>query len=263
MAEIHPSSVVDPAVELDRDVKIGPFCHIGAGVKLGAGVEVIGHASIMGDTSIGAGSKIFPFASLGGETQIIDQSRPVGRLILGSNNTVREYVTMQPGQLDDPAETRIGDNNLFMVATHVAHDCAIGNNNIFANQATLAGHVTVGNYANIGGMSAIHQFCHIGDFAFIGGHSMVVGNVIPFGMVYGSRAQLEGLNIIGMKRRGFTREDIHAARALFADLFKNHDERLFAARLDEAKQKHSKQKTAQIILDFVQDANDRGFCQGD
>jgi UDP-N-acetylglucosamine acyltransferase len=263
MSEIHPSSVVDAGAELGDGVKIGPFCHVGAGVSLGDGVELVGHASIMGNTHIGEGSKVFPFASLGGVTQILDQSKPVGQLIVGANNTIREYVTMQPGQLDDPAETRIGDNNLFMVGTHIAHDCRVGNNNVFANHATLAGHVTVGNFANIGGLSAVHQFCHIGDYAFIGGHSMVAGNVIPFGMVYGDRANLEGLNIVGMKRRGFARNDIHAARNLFSDLFRDQAGVEFNDRLAAARAKYKDDQVALLILDFVNNANDRGFCQGE
>lgn len=263
MSDIHSSSVIEEGAQLAPSVKVGPFCHIGSGVVLDDGVELVSHVSIMGNTHIGAGSKVFPFASIGGETQILDQSRAVGALIIGQNNTIREYVTMQPGQLDDPAETRIGDNNLFMVGTHIAHDCKVGSNNVFANHATLAGHVTVGNFANIGGLSAVHQFCHIGDYAFIGGHSMVVGNVIPFGMVYGDRANLEGLNIVGMKRRGFSRNDIHAARNLFSDLFHGQGDNLFGDRLASAREKYKDDDVAQLILKFVTNANDRGFCQGD
>ena len=206
---------------------------------------------------------MFPFSSLGGETQILDQSKPLGKLIIGVDNVIRENVTMQPGQLDDPAVTLIGDHNLFMVGAHIAHDCRVGNNNVFANNATLAGHVTVGNFANIGGLSAVHQFCHIGDYSFIGGHSIVVGNVIPFGMVYGKRAALEGLNLVGMKRRGFGREDIALTRSLFSDLFDTKDERIFSKRLLDAIDEYGNNSVARIILDFIKDANDRGFCRGD
>ena len=263
MPHIHPSSVVDPKAHLADSVVVGPFCSIGPDVVLHESVVLKSHVSIMGNTEIGSGTSIFPFTSLGGETQILDQSKPLGKLKIGEHNIIREGVTMQPGQIDDPAITLIGDHNLFMVGAHVAHDCRVGNNNVFANNATLAGHVTVGNFANIGGLSAVHQFCHIGDYSFIGGHSIVVGNVIPFGMVYGKRASLEGLNLVGMKRRGFGRDDIALTRSLFSDLFDTKDERVFSKRVDDAMDEYGSNNVARLILDFVKNANDRGFCRGD
>ncbi len=263
MTKIHDLAIIDPKAEIDDDVTIGPFCVVGAGVKIARGVHLHSHVCVQGDTKIGAHTEIFPFASIGGKTQVLSQERPLGTLEIGAHNIIREYVTMQPGQIDDPAVTIIGDHNLFMASVHVAHDCVVGNHNVMANSVALAGHVTVGNFVTIGGLTGVHQFCHLGDYCFVGANGFVTGNIIPFGMVNGPQSILRGLNIIGMKRRGFSREDIHTTRALYADLFGREAEGAFGDRLARAQEAFSGQPTAQIMFDFILNANDRGFCQGD
>ncbi len=263
MSNIHTTAIIDPGAEVDDGAIIGPYCIIGAGVKLADGVHLHSHVCVQGDTEIGAGTEIFPFASIGGKTQVLDQSRPTGILKIGEHNIIREYVTMQPGQIDDPAVTRVGNHNLFMVSAHVAHDCIVGDHNVLANSVALAGHVTVGNYVTIGGLSGVHQFCTLGDYCFVGANGLVTGNIIPFGMVNGPSARLRGLNIVGMKRRGFSRTDIQEVRKLYADLFGAAGEGSFEERVARAQVAYADQGAAQRVLNFIDTANDRGFCQSD
>lgn len=202
MVEIHPTAVIDSAAKIGKNVKIGPYCCIGANVEIGDGVELKAHVVIDGQTSIGADSKFFPFASIGLPPQDLKYSGEKSTLTIGERNIIREYVTMNPGTEGGGLETRVGDDNLFMVGAHVAHDCIVGNNVIMANNATLAGHVMVDDYAIIGGLAAVHQFCRIGRHAMIGGMSGVENDIIPYASVLGGRAWLSGLNLVGLKRRG-------------------------------------------------------------
>ncbi|MEN8195136.1 MAG: acyl-ACP--UDP-N-acetylglucosamine O-acyltransferase [Pseudomonadota bacterium] len=219
MTSIHETAVVDAAAKIGTDVSIGPYCVVGPDVTLGDGAVLKAHVVVDGLTKIGDGTQIYPFASIGLPPQDLKYAGEKSMLIIGRNNVIREYVTMNPGTEGGGMETRVGDNGLFMIGTHVAHDCEVGNHVIMANNATLAGHVSVGDFAVIGGLAAVHQFVRIGEHAMIGGLSGVEHDVIPFGSVMGERASLSGLNIIGLKRRGFDRDTIHGIRAAYRELF--------------------------------------------
>lgn len=218
-AKIDATARVEDGAILGDGVEIGPFCTVGANVELKAGVRLVSHVAISGHTIIGEGSSVYPFASLGFPPQSFHYKGEASRLLIGRNCVVREHVTMNTGTAGGHMETVVGDGCMFMVNSHVAHDCVVGSNVIFANNATLAGHVTVGDNVFLGGMAAIHQFVRIGDNAIVGGLCGLQHDLIPFGaMIYG-RSGLGGLNIIGMKRRGFSRPQIHALRAAYRELF--------------------------------------------
>jgi UDP-N-acetylglucosamine acyltransferase len=202
MPEIHPTAIVAGGARLAEDVVIGPYCVVGDNVVLGAGVRLLSHVVVDGRTSVGEGTRIFPFVSIGLEPQDLKYRGEASTLVIGRHNTIREHVTINPGTAGGGMVTRIGDHCLLMVGAHVAHDCQLGDHVIMANNATLAGHVVVEDYALLGGLSAVHQFVRIGRHAMIGGMSGVERDVIPYGQVMGDRARLTGLNIIGMQRRG-------------------------------------------------------------
>lgn len=218
-ALIHPSAIVYDGAELDADVEVGPYAIVGSNVRLAAGVKVGSHAIVDGYTTIGMGTKIFPFASVGGAPQDLKFHGEPSTLIIGRRNVIREYVTLHPGTETGEMTTVIGDENLFMVSSHVAHDCVVGSRNVVANGVALAGHVHVGDGAIIGGLAAVHQFSRIGDMAMISGGSMVPKDVPPFAMVQGDRARLRGINLIGLKRAGFSREEITAIKKAYRKLF--------------------------------------------
>lgn len=216
---IHPLSAVSDKAILGRNVSIGPFCVVGDNVQLADGVQLKSHVVVDGHTSIGEGTVIHPFASIGGTPQDLKYAGEPTRLEIGAYNVIREHVTMNPGTADFGGLTRIGDHGLFMMGAHVAHDCVVGDRVILANNATLAGHVRVGDHVIIGGLSAVHQFIHIGSHAIIGGMSGVEANVIPYGRVKGERASLAGLNLIGLERQGFDRASVRSMQKAFNALF--------------------------------------------
>ncbi len=257
MSQIHPGAVVDPAARLGKDVVIGPFCVVGPAVTLGDGVTLQSHVVVDGHTEIGAGTRIFPFAAIGTQPQDLKYHGEKSRLIVGRNNVIREYVTMNPGTEGGGMETRVGDNGLFMIGVHIAHDCVVGNNAILANNATLAGHVKVGDHVVIGGLAAVHQFVRIGAHAMIGGLSGVEHDVIPFGSVMGERASLAGLNIIGMKRRGFDRDTIHGLRAAFRELFTETG--TIAERVAAVTARHAGNAAVSEIIAFMRVESQRGL----
>ncbi|NBC94792.1 MAG: acyl-ACP--UDP-N-acetylglucosamine O-acyltransferase, partial [Deinococcus-Thermus bacterium] len=217
--DVHPSAVVDPSATLGDAVRIGPFCVVGPEVSLGDGVVLESHVVVAGRTTIGAGTRVYPFASLGHAPQDLKYAGEASELVIGRNTVIREHVTMNPGTAGGGLITRVGDGCLLMMSSHVAHDCHIGNHVILANNATLGGHVHVGDHAILGGLSAVHQFVRIGDHAFVGGMAGVERDVIPYGMVIGERGWLGGLNLVGLKRHGFDRRAIHGLRAAFRELF--------------------------------------------
>jgi UDP-N-acetylglucosamine acyltransferase len=219
MPDIHPSAVVDPAVRIADDCRIGPFCVLGGDVVLDEGVVLHSHVVVEGRTKIGRNTQIFPFACIGHRPQDLKYDNEASSLEVGVDNVIREYVTMNPGTGGGGMVTRVGDRCLFMVGAHVAHDCQIGDAVIMANNATLAGHVTVGNSAVIGGLSAVHQFVRIGHNAMIGGMSGVENDVIPYGIAFGERASLQGINIVGLKRSGVDHERIRTVMQAYDVLF--------------------------------------------
>ena len=216
---IHPTAIIEDGANIGANVSIGPYCVIGKDVTLYDRVILKSHVAIDGVTTIGEGTTVYPFASLGSAPQDLKYASERSALVIGKNNQIREHVTMNPGTKDGGMKTVVGDNGLFMMATHVAHDCVIGNNVIMANNATLGGHVMVGDHAVIGGLAAVHQFVRIGAHAVIGGMSGVENDVIPYGRVKGERAHLAGLNLVGLERRGFDKDKIRGLQKAYNSLF--------------------------------------------
>ena len=216
---IHPAAIVEPGAELGVGVRIGPFCHVGGDAVLGDRVELVSQVSILGATTLGEGCTVHPMAVLGAPPQNSKHKGGRTTLVVGRNCTIREGVTMHRGTDTSRGETTVGDNGNFLAYVHIAHDCVVGDNVTMANVATLGGHCEVGDFVNIGGLSAVHQMTRIGHHAFIGGASIIVADLIPYGMAVGNRAALRGLNIIGMKRSGVPREEIFALRRAYRMLF--------------------------------------------
>lgn len=256
MSLIHPSAVVDPAATIAADVRIGPFSLIGPGVVLGEGVEVKSHVVITGDTVIGAGSVVFSFAVIGEIPQDLKFAGENTRLRIGARNRIREHVTINTGTAQGGGETRIGDDGLFMAGCHIAHDVQVGNRVIVVNQSAVAGHCQIGDDVIIGGLCGIHQWVRIGKGAIIGAVSMVTNDVIPYGLVQGPRGALDGLNLVGLKRRGVGRADIAALRAAFQTL--KDGEGPFQDRA-RAMQGLADSAYVQEMLDFILGDTDRQF----
>ncbi|SIQ83174.1 MULTISPECIES: acyl-ACP--UDP-N-acetylglucosamine O-acyltransferase [Acidiphilium] len=218
---IHPLAVVDPNAKIGARVHIGPFCMVGPGAILADGVDLVSHVVIDGRTSIGEGTKIFPFATIGMAPQDLKYKGEDTETIVGARCTIREHATINRGTAPGGGITRVGDDCLLMTAVHVAHDCQLGNGIVIANNVVMGGHVEIADRAIIGGAAAIHQFVRIGQGAMIGGMSGVEADVIPYGMIIGNRARLAGLNIIGLRRRNIDHATIHHMRATFNALFRD------------------------------------------
>lgn len=258
MTQIHSNAVVDPKAELGEGVEIGPFCLVGADVKLGAGVKLHSHVVVEGQTTIGDETEIYPFASIGHIPQDKKFGGENSRLEIGPSNRIREHVTMNPGTEGGGMVTRVGANGLFMAGSHVAHDCIVGDNVILANNATLAGHCIIQDFVILGGLSAVHQFVRIGAHAFIGGMTGIEKDVIPYGMAIGNRAALSGLNIIGLKRQGFDREQIHSLRKAYRMLFSN--EGTLSERLEDVDKMFGTDPGVAQIIDFIRSESGRSLC---
>ncbi|MCS6962260.1 MAG: acyl-ACP--UDP-N-acetylglucosamine O-acyltransferase [Deltaproteobacteria bacterium] len=219
--KIHQTSVVEPSVELGNGVEIGPFCYLSGNVKISDRVKLLNNVCVTGNTEIGSDCVIFPFACIGYVPQDLKYRGEESRILIGKNNIIREYVTVHPGTEKGGMLTKIGDGNLLMVSTHVAHDCRIGNANVIANYVGLAGHVVIENNVVIGGLVGVHQYVRIGSFAFIAGGSMVRQDVPPFVSVCGNSARAYGINSIGLTRAGFTQNELAFLRKLFRVFFKS------------------------------------------
>ena len=254
---IHPTAIVEDGAKIGDNVEIGPYSIVGSQVELKNGVKLISHVWIGGDTVVGENTEISPFAVIGGKNQDLKDKEKKGKLIIGKNNSIREYVTMQPGSPDDNNVTIVGDNGLFMVGVHIAHDCIVGNNVIMSNNATLAGHVKVGDNAIIGGLSAVHQFSRIGSHAMVGGMSPVTRDVIPYSLI--SQTGLEGINIIGLKRRGFSLDTINKLRLAVSEIFKG--EGSLNERVQAVAEAYKDCEPVQDIVSFMQADYKRGFMQ--
>ena len=246
---IHPSAIVHPGAQIAEGVIVGPYCTIGESVSLGANTVCHSHVNIQGLTTIGEDCQIYPFASLGTAPQDLKYNGEATRLVIGNNNKIREYVTMNTGTQQDRGVTTVGSNGLFMMGCHVAHDCVIKDNVILANSVAIGGHVTVGDHAIVGGNAAVHQFVRIGCYAMIGAMSMVANDVIPYAIVKGDRAKVHGLNLVGLKRSGFSRELIAELKSIYEALFNSGG--LFADRLTKARTMSSNHEAVRVLLDFV------------
>lgn len=218
-ASIHSSAIVEPGAEIGPGCQIGPFCVVGAQVRLAANVVLKSHVALVGDTSLGDGTQVWPFASVGHQPQDLKYAGEATKLVIGARNMIRESVSINPGTAGGGGLTQIGDDCLFMLGTHVGHDCKVGNRVVMANHASLAGHVEIGDHAILGGLAGIVQFSRIGQGAIVGAGCIVSGDVIPYGATIGARAQLGGLNLTGLKRRGLDKAEIHRMRAAYRALF--------------------------------------------
>lgn len=254
---IHQTAIIEEGAIIGNNVKVGPFCFIGKNVKIGDNCELKANVIIEGDTSIGKNNKIFSFAVIGQEPQDLKYKGENSKIIIGDNNRIREHCTIHLGTENDNMLTKVGDNNLFMVNTHIAHDCVIGNNCIFANNATLGGHVHVDDYVVIGGMSAIHQKVRIGKHAMIGGMTGIEKDVIPYGVVVEKRsASLEGINIVGLKRRDFTNEQMNELRHFYKDVFCVDGSNMFEL-IENLKDKYSGSSVVNDIINFLESDSKR------
>lgn len=255
---IHPTAIVEPGARIGQGCRIGPFSIVGPHVELGDGCELKSHVVLAGHTMIGPRAQIFPFASIGHAPQDLTYAGEPTTLSVGSDCIIREGVTMNPGTARGTGKTIIGDRCFFLAHSHVAHDCRVGHNVVMANNAMLAGHCKIGDFAILGGGAGLHQFVRVGPHAFIGGMSGLENDVIPYGMVLGNRAYLAGLNIIGLRRRGFGREQIHDLRRAYRLLFA--DEGTLAERVEDVAEEFAKHPTVHEILDFIREGGDRAIC---
>lgn len=254
---IHSSSVIEDGAEIGANVTIGPFCHVGSNVVLADGVELKSHVAIAGNTTIGAATRIWPFASVGHQPQDLKFAGEDTRLEIGARCMIRESVSLNPGTTGGGGVTKIGDDCLFMLGSHVGHDCIVGDRVVVANNAALAGHVVVGDDVMIGGLSGIHQFCKIGRGAMIGAVCMVTADVIPYGTVMGDRADLSGLNLVGLKRRGADKAVINELRAAFGVLFSRDGTLNERTRL--VREEYGSNALVIEILEFLESDSTRSF----
>jgi UDP-N-acetylglucosamine acyltransferase len=255
---VHPTAIVEDGARIGAGTQIGPFCIVGPHVKLGEKCELKSHVVVTGHTTIGPRARIFPFASIGHAPQDLKYGGETSSLRVGADCIIREGVTINPGTAHGTKETIVGDRCALLANCHVAHDCRVGDNVVLTNNVMLAGHCHVGDYAIIGGGSGLHQFVRVGPHAFIGGLSGVENDVIPYGMVLGNRAYLAGLNIIGLRRRGFSREQIHDLRRAYRLLFAN--EGTLAERMEDVREEFAQHPIVHEILDFIRIGTDRSIC---
>lgn len=255
---IHPTAVVADGARVETGAVIGPFCVVGANVELAERVELVSHVVVAGRTRVGPGTRIWPFASVGHQPQDLKYRGEASRLEIGARCSIREHVTVNPGTAGGGMVTRIGDGCLVMAGAHVAHDCRLGEGVVMVNAATLGGHVEVGDHAVIGGLSAVHQHVRIGAHAMIGGMSGVERDVPPFCSAVGNRAVLAGLNLVGLKRRGFGRDDLQALRAAYHMIFAGDGP--LAARAAAAAAAFPGSPPVQALASFIAAGSPRGFC---
>jgi UDP-N-acetylglucosamine acyltransferase len=261
MSNIHQTAIVSSEAKIGNDVIIGPYSVIGSGVTIGDNVEIKSHVVIEGNTTIGSGNIFYPFCSIGTSPQDLKYKGEASKLVMGDNNTIREHVTINPGTAGGGLLTQIGNNCLFMMASHIAHDCILGDNIIMANNATLAGHVKIDDFAVIGGLSAIHQFVRIGRHAMIGGMAAIDSDIIPYGVAMNERASIEGINLVGLKRRGFTRESINAIKHIYNYMFFEDEDKTFAHRVENMANIYKNNEEVMILIDFLKTSSDRAICR--
>ena len=256
---IHPTAVVEAGAKLGAGVEIGPFCHVGPLVTLGDGVTLQSHISVTGVTTVGEGCKIYPGAALGGDGQIRSNDFTDGRLEIGAGCVLREMVSMNVGSKRGHGVTKVGARGYFMAGSHVGHDCVVGDDVTFANSVALGGHSEIGDGVIFGGLSAVQQFCRVGKGAMVGGLTGVNRDVIPYAMAFGDHAELAGLNLIGLKRRGLSRDTINAMRATFRSIFYGSEGGI-ADRAREAKAKFSGIAEVAEIADFILADSKQELC---
>jgi UDP-N-acetylglucosamine acyltransferase len=254
---IHQSSIIDQKAKIGKNVKIGPFCFVGPQVQLNEGVELISNVHIEGNTKIGKGTKIFPFASIGTVPQDLKYKGEVNSLEIGENNVIREYVTINPGTTGGGSKTIVGNNCLLMISSHIAHDCKIGNNVVIANNVPLGGHVTIEDFVIIGGNSAIQQFTRIGRLAMIGGMTGVLKDVIPFGLSFGNRNYLKGINIIGLRRKKYDNKKIMELNEAYKKIFSFNN---LQENLSKINGEYQENDLVKEVTNFIEKDKKRPIC---
>jgi UDP-N-acetylglucosamine acyltransferase len=254
---IHKTAIVDPKAKISSSVNVGPYSIIGPNVEIGEDTDINSHVSIAGHTKIGKNNKIYPFASIGNDPQDLKFKGEISSLEIGDNNKIREYVSINPGTDGGSGVTKIGNNCLFMVSSHVAHDCNIGNNIVVVNNVAIGGHVHIEDNAIIGGNSAVHQFIRIGKFAMIGGMCAVIRDVIPYGLVHGNRSILQGINLIGLRRNNISNQDIALLSNAYKELFKSEN---LSENLKNLSDDFKKNNLVMEILEFLQKDKKRPIC---
>jgi len=254
---IHKNSIIHQDAKISKSSEIGPYVVIGPNVTIGENVIIHSHVNISGDTTIGNRCKIFPFASIGNDPQDLKYNGEETKLIIGENNTIREYVTINPGTEGGGGITSVGNNCLFMISSHIAHDCQVGNNVIIANNVPLGGHAVIEDNVVIGGNSAVQQFTRIGKMAMIGGMTGVLHDVIPYGLSTGNRNSLQGLNLIGLRRAKFENKDILGLSEAYKEIFatKNINENI--SKLNGSFQENPLVKN---VIDFITKDKKRSIC---
>jgi len=256
--QVHPTAIVAKGAALGEGVVIGPFCVVGEKVRLGEGTRLHSHVVVEGRTTLGARNEVHAFAVLGGPPQHTAYAGEDTALLVGDDNVIREHVTMNTGTAHGGGVTKVGSRGLYMIESHVAHDCDVGDHVILTKQATLGGHCEIGDYVIVGGLAAVHQRTRVGRHSMIGGLAAVVKDVIPYGSVWGNHAHLEGLNLVGLKRRGFSREAINTLRAAYRLLFA--DEGTFQERLEDTAQTYATSPEVMEIIDFIRADASRPLC---
>jgi len=258
MARVHATALVDPAARLGDDVEIGPYCTVGPDVVIGPRTRLQSHVNIEGRTEIGADCAFHPFAVIGGPPQHAGHKGDATRLVIGDRNLVRENVTMNVGSSLGLGVTTVGSDCTFYAGAHVAHDCTLGDHVLMVNQATLGGHVRLGDHAIVAGLAAVHQNGRVGRYAFVGGLAAVVADVIPYGIAWGNHAHLEGLNLVGLKRRGFSREQIRTLRGAYQVLFA--DKGAFRDRVAQTAEAYADMPEVMEVVDFIRGGGSRPLC---
>jgi len=254
---IHKTSIIDKNAKISQTAKIGPYTIIGSNVEIGDEVEIHSHVNIVGNTKVGKGTKIFPFASVGSQPQDLKYKGEKNSLIIGKNNIIREYVTINPGTKGGGAITKIGDNCLFMISSHVAHDCQIGNDVVIANNVPLGGHVTIEDSVIIGGNSAVQQFTRIGRLAMVGGMTGVLKDVIPFGLSFGNRNYLKGINLIGLRRNKYENKKIIELNEAYKKIFSSKN---LHENLSKINGEFKDNKLVQEVTEFISKDKKRPIC---
>jgi len=254
---IHQSSIIDQKAKIGKNVKIGPFCFVGPRVQLNEGVELISNVYIEGNTKIGKGTKIFPFASIGTAPQDLKYKGEANSLEIGENNVIREYVTINPGTAEGGSKTVVGNNCLLMISSHIAHDCKIGNNVVIANNVPLGGHVTIEDFVIIGGNSAVQQFTRIGRLAMIGGMTGVLKDVIPFGLSFGNRNYLKGVNIIGLRRKKYDNKKIMELNEAYEKIFSSNN---LQENLSKINGEYQGNDLVKEVTNFIEKDKKRPIC---
>ena len=254
---IHKTAIIDPKAKISNNVKVGAFSVIGPNVELGQDTEIQSHVSIIGNTKIGNNNKIYPFASIGNDPQDLKFEGEETNLEIGDNNKIREYVTINPGTKGGGKLTKIGNNCLFMVSAHIAHDCLVGNNVILANNVPLGGHVHIEDNVIIGGNSAVQQFTRVGRSAMIGGMCGVVRDIIPYGVAHGNRSILQGLNLIGLRRNNITNKEIIILSTAYKEIFKNEN---LTENLNGLREDFKKSQLVEEVVNFLKKDKKRPIC---